>query len=301
MAFLLAGVLGAGAYFLPVLALLAGQTGQGAPTQPLPVQAGTAAPFTVLLLGSDDDSKFPRDRVLTQSMILVRVNPGNRQVTMLSIPRDLFVPLSTGGSNKIDVAYEEGGAKAAVATVERNFQVHVDQYAWIGLKGLVHLIDRFGGVDLVTSNPVLDDFYPNDVQGANPYGFTRVAVLPGPQHMNGIHALEYVRSRHDDVRGDFGRSARQQQVLVALRTRVARVAPGDLPDLAGAFAGEFKTSMNVAQLAQLLPVARGFDAGSIHQVILLPPLTTTASIGGADVVVPHWDLIRPLVHQSFPA
>src|SRR5712692_3653403 len=64
--------------------------------------APTQDAFTVLLLGSDDDSKFFADHVLTQSMILVRVVPSTHSVTMLSIPRDLYVPLSTGGSGKID-------------------------------------------------------------------------------------------------------------------------------------------------------------------------------------------------------
>lgn len=305
--YLAAAIAGAGAYFFPVLRLLAGQTGQGAAqATPTPTAnevappAGGMAPFTVLLLGSDDDAKFQADRVLTQSMILVRVNPASREVTMLSIPRDLWVPLSTGGTAKIDAAYALGGPKAAIETVQNNFGVHIDHYAWIGLKGLIALIDRFGGVDVVTSNPVLDDFYPNDLDTANPYGFTRVAVLPGPQHLDGLHALQYVRSRHDDVRGDFGRSVRQQQVLIALRARANRINPADLPDLAAAFNGEFKTSMSPTQLAQLLPLARGIDVSSIHQVVLLPPYTGTASIQGQDVVLPNWQLIRPLVRQTFP-
>src|SRR2546422_5491388 len=51
----------------------------------------------------------------------------------------------------------------AVRTVETDFQTHVDNYVWIGLKGLIKLIDLLGGVDVVTSNPVMDDFYPNDI------------------------------------------------------------------------------------------------------------------------------------------
>lgn len=298
--FVLAGAAGAAAYFYPVVTAAARQTnlptGKVAPE----AVAGPTAPFTILLLGSDDDSKFPKDRVLTQSMILVRVNPANKQVTMLSIPRDLWVPLSTGPSAKIDLAYQQGGAKAAVATVERNFKVHVDEYAWIGLKGLIQLIDRLGGVDLVTTNPVLDDFYPADLGAGNPYGYMRVAVLPGPQHLDGTHALEYVRSRHGDLRGDFGRSQRQQQVLLAIKARTGDLGVADLPDLAATFTGEFMTSMSLERLRQLLPVARQFDSGSVHQVLLLPPYTSTAEIEGQDALLPHWELILPLVRQTFP-
>src|SRR4029077_9314280 len=97
--------------------------------------------------------------------------------------------------------------------------------------GLINLIDKLGGIDVVATNPVLDDFYPADVVGSNPYAFERVAVLPGPQHMNGLQALQYVRSRHGDLRSDFGRSQRQQQVLLALRAKAKLLGLADLPDI----------------------------------------------------------------------
>ena len=125
----LSGTAGAAAYFFPVVVAGVGQTGQtvvvppsrspGVQATPTP-SAAPGAPFTVLLLGSDDDGK--NQSPLTQSMILVRVEPATKHVTMLSIPRDLWVPLSTGGSAKIDAAYAYGGAAAAIATVERNFR-----------------------------------------------------------------------------------------------------------------------------------------------------------------------------------
>src|SRR5258708_2346236 len=132
---------------------------------------------------------------------------------VLSIPRDLYVHLSTGGSGKIDGAYSYGSAGAAIATVEQDFGVRVDDYIWVGLLGLIKVIDAIGGIDVVTSNPVMDDYYPSDIYGNSPYDYQRVAVLAGPQHLDGIHAMEYVRSRHSDLQSDYGRSKRQQQVL----------------------------------------------------------------------------------------
>lgn len=298
---LLSAAAGAGAYFLPlVMAGVTTTVQSGTVVNPLvnPVAAPTD-PFTVLLLGSDDDSKFPADQVLTQSMILVRVVPATKQVTMLSIPRDLWVPIPGHGSAKIDTAYEVGGADTAVRTVETNFKIHVDHYAWIGLKGLVRLIDRLGGVDVDVTNPVLDDFYPADIYGGNPYSYSRVAVLPGFQHLDGVHALEYVRSRHGDLRGDFGRSARQQQVLLALKAESKALTVANLPDVASAFTGELKTNMSLDKIRALLPLVSQINPQSIKQVVLLPPYTGQASIGGQDVIVPNWSLILPLVRQSF--
>src|SRR5438105_10091484 len=267
--FAFSGAAGALAYFFPAIVTAFQVTGHTinrsaqsprvqAGTQGLstadPSQAASERPFTVLLLGSDNDAKFG-GTVLTQSMILTRINPATKQVTMLSIPRDLFVPLSSGGTDKIDKAYLNGDANAAVTTVENDFNVHIDHYAWIGLLGLVKLIDKLGGVDVVATNPVLDDFYPADLSGSNPYAYERVAVLPGAQHMDGIHALEYVRSRHGDLRSDFGRSQRQQQVLLAIRSKAKVLGLADLPDVANAMSNDFSTDMSISQVAALLPLA----------------------------------------------
>ena len=301
------------AYFLPAALVAYAQTGQAARAAgPSPQPSGNAQPaaaaggsaFTVLLLGSDDDSKFEADAVLTQSMILVRVDPASRHVTMLSLPRDLYVPLSSGGSAKIDAAYRFGGAPTAVATVERNFRVHVDNWVWVGLRGLVKLIDYMGGVDVTTSNPVIDDFYPADLENADPYAYKRVLVLPGPQHLDGIHAMEYVRSRHGDAQEDFGRSQRQQQVLLALKAKAKGVNPADLPGVVASFNGEFKTSMNIADLARvrsLLSLAGQInDPSQIEQIVLLPPYTSDATLAdGEQVLVPNWNAILPLVRQRF--
>lgn len=265
---------------------------------PSPV-ANVGGAFTVLLLGSDNDSKFSSDGVLSQSMILVRVVPSTKQVVMLSIPRDLEVPLSVGWSGKIEDAYAYGGAGAAIATVQNAFHVHVDDYIWVGLVGLIRLIDAMGGVDVVTSHPVLDDFYPNDIFSSNPYGYQRVAVLPGPQHLDGIHAMQYVRSRHGDLASDLGRSQRQQHVLMAIRQKAKHVPPADLPVLAEAIGGELKTSIKLERVAALLPLAASFDnPDSIQTVTLGPPYTHGGNANGN--LTPNWGLILPLVRQYFP-
>ncbi|TMD95756.1 MAG: LytR family transcriptional regulator [Chloroflexi bacterium] len=302
--FVLSGAAGAVAYFLPVATAALGSTGQtaGLHDTRADAQEVVARPpggaFTVLLLGSDDDAKFDAGHLLTQSMILVRVVPQTRRVTMLSIPRDLYVPVSTGGTAKIDTAFY-GGPGAAVRTVERDFHVHVDHFVWVGLRGLVNLIDVLGGVDLITTNPVVDDFYPADLAGGNPYAYARVAVMPGAQHLNGLRAMEYVRSRHGDLREDFGRSERQQQVLLALRTKAHRLGLTDLPAVASALGGELKTDMSLTEVADLFPLAGGLSIDNVKRVVLLPPYTRSAMVGDQDVVLPDWSLIRPLVAESF--
>lgn len=318
---LLSGTAGAAAYFFPVVVAGVGQTGQTVVVPPTASGAGNATPapttapgkpFTVLLLGSDDDLKFDPTQtnrsnatVLTQSMILVRVDPVGKHVVMESIPRDLWVPLASrcwvGYSAKIDAAYACGGPSAAIATVQNNFHVHIDEYAWIGLKGLIKLIDLFGGVDINVMNPVLDDQYPNDIDTKFLYGYQRVAVLPGPQHLDGAHALQYVRSRHNDVNGDFGRSARQQQVLIALKAKASTLNAADLPEVVNALTGEFKTSMSLDRVRSLLSLANAFDPSNVQQVILyVPTYTSYGQISGQSVLLPHWTQILAATRVNFP-
>jgi LCP family protein required for cell wall assembly len=306
---LLSGTAGAAAYFFPVVVAGVGQTGQtvivppsnspGAKATLIPA-ASPGAPFTVLLLGSDDDGK--NKSPLTQSMILVRVDPASKHVTMESIPRDLWVPLSTGGNAKIDAAYAYGGAAEAIATVQRNFHVHIDEYAWVGLNGLIKLIDLLGGVDVFVTNPVLDDAYPDDINGGFLYGYKTVAVLPGAQHLDGSRALQYVRSRHNDINGDFGRSARQQQVLLAMKVKASTLNAADLPDIVNALKGNFKTSMGLDRVRSLLSVASGFDLANVKQIVLYAPLYTNygPQISGQSVIYPHWPQILAVTRENFP-
>ncbi|MGO8686439.1 MAG: LCP family protein [Candidatus Dormibacteria bacterium] len=328
--FLLSGVGGAASFFWPTITAAVGATGhtiQVATPTPIPgtpsaaltpsptVSAGSEAPFTVLLLGSDNDGKFTTAGATsgfccTQSMILVRVDPAAGTVTMLSFPRDLYVPTySASGRFEEDEKISEAfgfngggtsGIDAEISTVEHDFQVQVDHYVWIGLQGLINLIDEVGGIDIVASHPVMDDDYPYDVAGStNPFAADRVAVLPGAQHMDGVEALEYVRSRHDDLSEDLGRTVRQQQVLVALRQKLSQLSVGNINNIAAALSGQVLTDVSLTQFPLLLGLAKDIGAGSIQHVFLTQ--FSGATVNGEDVEEPDMSAILSVVHQYFPA
>jgi len=114
-----------------------------------------------------------------------------------------------------------------------------------------------------------------------------------------LAAMQYVRSRHGDLQSDFGRSQRQQQVLLAIRQKAKQLSAADIPIIAAAIGGELKTSISVTRVAELLPLAASFDnPDAITQIVLLPPYTHGGGPGSS--VIPVWSLILPLVHQYFP-
>ncbi len=269
------------------------------PSLPSPRLFLPARRFNVLLLGSDNDKKFSPDAVLTQSMIIVSIDPTTHDVAMISIPRDSWVPISGYGYAKISVAYQVGGIALARSTVERLFGVKIDYYAWVGLDGLVNVIDTLGGVDVTVQHPVLDEAYPDDLVGPDPYAYYRLYIPAGPQHLDGTTALEYVRSRHGDLQSDFGRSARQQQVLVAIKRLVTGPSVlGRVPQLAASLQSAVKTDFTLPQIIALAALARDIPEGNIHRQILSAP--EFASLGWSpdytqQIVIPDWPSIRPEV------
>lgn len=328
--FLLAGAGGTLSFFWPSITAAVAATGHTItvpPRTPSPAAGASSSPsaapvpggaFTVLLMGSDNDSKFTSNGVpvfcCAQSLILMRVQPASGSVTMLSLPRDLWVPMhgaggaATGRDGKIDQAFGTvggdgvSGANAEIATIENDFQVHIDHYVWIGLQGLINLINDVGGINIVASHPVMDDNYPYDVgNSTNPFAADRVAVLPGAQHMNGYQAMEYVRSRHDDLSEDLGRTVRQQQVLVALRERLVGLSVGDVNQIASALQGQVLTDVPLTQIPTLLGIVKDVGAGNITHVFLSTSQFSNATVGGQSVLLPDMPSILQTVHQYFPA
>jgi LCP family protein required for cell wall assembly len=273
--------------------------------------------FNLLLLGSDNDTKFKTGAVLTQTDIVVHVDLANHKVAMVSIPRDLWVESDYGVCchklDEISGAETDGatdplqaklhGFAHTAATIEADFGIPINAYAWVGLDGFVKVIDTLGGVDVDVLHPVVDDAYPKDVNNEDdPYAYQRLYIPAGPQHLDGATALEYVRSRHSDLTGDFGRSQRQQSVLVALKKKLNNPAIlGQLDELANDLQGSVLTSLTIPQIVWLANWARGLKNTDITQLVLSEPTYGYgAVVSGKDVIQPNWPAINQTVRQIFP-
>lgn len=275
--------------------------------------------INILLLGSDNDAKFggTGGTPLAQTDIVVTIDPQTKYVGMLSIPRDLWLNVPGFGMHKLDEAFSSGWGyqnpadptatpfENAVAvsklTIEQDFGIPINYYAWVGLDGFIKVIDTAGGIDINALHPMLDDVYPNDINSANAYSYKRLYIVPGPQHMDGIQALEYVRTRHSDLVGDFGRSQRQQQVLSQLKTKLD--TPGivnELPALAKDMDGYVKTDMQLSDLVNLVTYARGLDPNKVTHLVLSQPYSTSFTApNGESAFQPVCSQIVPAIAQMF--
>jgi LCP family protein required for cell wall assembly len=297
-------------------------TEQAIPTPtPLPNDLAGLDHLNLLLLGSDTDSKFEGGRVLTQTVIVVRIDFVHHHVTMLSLPRDLWVPSDEGyccakldeiSLNETDGATTPLEAKLygfahTIATIEQDFHIPINAYAWVGLDGFVKVIDTIGGVDIDVLHPVVDDNYPSDTTNPNnPYSYERVYIAPGPQHLDGQTALEYVRSRHGDLLEDVGRAARQQELLLALKQKLDNPAIFTYLDaIAIDLQGSVLTSLSIQQVLELANFARGLNAQDFTQMALgLPDYGYGETIDSYEGVIwveePLWGAISQTINEIFP-
>ncbi|WP_232320312.1 LCP family protein [Rhodococcus sp. WMMA185] len=143
----------------------------------------------------------------TDTIMIVHVPSGSGPATMVSIPRDSYVPIPGYGQDKINAAFAFGGPQLLVQTVEEATGLHMDHYAEIGFDGFAGMVDAIGGVQMCLDNPIDDP-----LAGIN--------LGPGCQELSGTQALGFVRSRATAL-ADIDRMDNQRMFMSALMTKVA--------------------------------------------------------------------------------
>jgi LCP family protein required for cell wall assembly len=244
---------------------------------------------TILLMGIDQrpDETGPRgDPGRTDSMIVVSIDFDDHLASMVSIPRDGFVVIPGHGNERVNAAYTFGeldhrgsGPALAQRTVEQVFGVHLDHYALVDIHSMEQVIDTLGGVWVDNPQRLVDTQYPTD-----DYRIMKIDIPAGHQLMDGVTAVEYARTRHPD--SDYGRQARQQQVLLSVRDRALQldVLPR-LPQLLPQVHELVKTDISLVEAVQLANFGRGIDSSRIVQMPPDPTLTPSyAGPGGASYI-----------------
>ncbi|MBB6118865.1 LCP family protein [Nocardiopsis algeriensis] len=141
----------------------------------------------------------------SDTMMLVRLNHERDRVTVVGIPRDLWVEIPGEGSNKINAAYSFGGPQLAVRTVESVTDVRIDHYVEVDFAGFVDVVDALGGIRVCLPEPIHD---PK----------AKLDMAAGTHEVDGTGALAFARTRAT-THGDLDRIDRQQQVLAAMLDR----------------------------------------------------------------------------------
>jgi len=292
------------------------------PNQPLEA-GGTAVPtvvptldrqgydlMNILLIGHDGeltDDGFVR----TDTMIVASINRTTGSVSMLSLPRDLYVYIPGWTMQRLNLAYihgeavgwTEGGFGLLRQTLLYNLGVNVHYFAMVNLTGFKGIVDAIGGVDLAVDCaledlPLIGAEIPQGAYRVNEEGFY---VLPvGYYSMTGAEALWYARSRNNT--DDFDRGRRQQQVLRAVwRKARATGLLNNVVTLWNQSSELVETTMVLEDVLGLVPLALSIDTSQIEDYRLVRTYHTTPwqPPDGSYVQLPVYDTMRPLLQDFY--
>lgn len=283
--------------------------------QKSPAPYKSDVPFTMLVMGTEAALGY-NGSSLTDSMMVVSYDPKANQVTILSVPRDLWVDIPGQGYQRINTAYENGGPQAAELAVEEYVGVPIEYWAVVNYGSFTKLINDLGCVNVDVPYAIHDPTYPapDEIQ------FIDVNIPAGPQCMNGTTALEFIRERHDLALGDIQREDDQQLMLLAVKQ--ALLQPTVLPKLPSILSDIFNlvdTNFPYAQVPTLANTVLNVPStGLVHAVLgysqtycqingITNPDECNGSVsnyqtsGGADVLLPNEPAIHAVVRSSFPA
>lgn len=230
-------------------------------------------PFSMLVLGTDTGA-LQRDRTgLTDSMMLITVNPKLKTTTMMSIPRDIMMSIS-GAENtfpqKLNAAFPIAGVGAAMLTLQNYLNVPIDFYVLANMGGLEKLIDQVGGVKI--ASPLTFTYTPEADTTPETYKFVKGQeqfeyAKDGKDFktfttMDGNAALSFSRMRYDDPQGDYGRQLRQRLVLKALLKKSASISTLFNSEFMASISKNVETDINYNEL---IKVAQKYMAATKNQ------------------------------------
>ena len=266
------------------------------PIEPVEPEKDEMDPFNTLLVGSDSREGLTEEEQLllgadevggqrADTIILAHVDPPNNRVTMIQFPRDLYVPIDGGYSNKINTALMDGPAPL-VQTIEDLTDIEVNHYAQVNIAGFRQVVDAIGGVEICVPEPI--PFDPKT-------GIEVTEEEVGMVEFDGDRALRFVRSRNYAT-GDFERIANQQRFLSAALDKVTSSSTFFRVDrLAKLYnaVGDNVVLDEGTKLSRLLSIGkrlRTFDPET-YEAYIVPNLGTTTNEAGS-VVLPDTEAME---------
>ena len=257
-----------------------------------------------LLIGSD---KRTGSSFRTDTLVIVILRPKEEQVTLISIPRDLWVYIPTLGMQRVNTAYQHGelynypggGPGLLKDTIQYNLGIRIDHTAMVEFDGFRRIVNTLGGIDVPVAcaytdwrliDPSFDPYNENN--------WALYTVGAGVVHMDGDLALWYARSRMKS--NDFDRGRRQQEVL---RTTYARALQADIltkiSQLYADLSNAVTTDLNLPNLLQLAVLAPRMTNARIRSYYIRPPLVSSwITPLGAYVLLPNGTLLQQMIQEA---
>jgi LCP family protein required for cell wall assembly len=226
--------------------------------------------INILLLGAGGGNHPGKN--LTDTIMVMSLDTNNKKVALLSLPRDLYVNISeTSYYTRINSVYQYGinndiGIEPIKRTVEEIIGLPLHYFLVMDFEGFERIIDDLRGVNIIVERDIYDPRYP----GPN-YSYETFEIKKGVHRMDGETALKYVRERHDDPEGDFGRAKRQQQVIQAAKNKFFSLGtlfnPLALNNILNALEKNIKTNIGLNEIERFIRLSRQYDTQNITNVV----------------------------------
>lgn len=262
--------------------------------------------INILVMGRGGEGHDGPD--LTDTMILVSIDPVAKEAGLVSIPRDLYVQVPGQGSMKINTVFytgkaevlnnaskvdkdterraEDSGFNLVDKTVSDVLGVPVHYHVMVDFSAFKDAVDTVGGIDINVPQAVSEQMR---IDGKNYF----LNEKPGPHHFEGFEALAYARSRHTSLHGDFDRAERQRLILVGLKSKVFSLAtfsnPAKISALLGQFGSHVQTNFSAGDINKLYELGKQIDSSKVKSIGLTDPnsdFVTTANMNGLSIVEP---------------
>ncbi len=227
--------------------------------------------INILLLGKGVDGHPGKD--LTDTIMIARINISKGKIALLSLPRDLYVRIpGTKQATKINALYsygleKDGSAATIVSAIENITQLPMHYFLVADFDAFISVVDALGGINVDVERDINDTRYP----GPN-YSYETFTLSSGLQHLDGSTALKYVRTRHGDPEGDFGRAKRQQHVLQAIKNKAFSLGtlsnPASLGKIFDALGAHVRTNMSIAEMTSFVALLPRLDTQNITTVVV---------------------------------
>ncbi|MBL8064129.1 MAG: LCP family protein [Anaerolineales bacterium] len=271
---------------------------------PLPLLTDTET-INFLLIGSDRRPTGTSHRTDTLLIAIVWYREG--QVSLISIPRDMWIYIPTVGMQRINTAYQSGesggyaggGMGLLKDTILQNLGIRIDHTAMVEFDGFRRIVDTLGGIDVPVACAYTDWrlIAPNlDQNDENNWWLYTVG--PGQVHMDGDLALWYARSRSKS--SDFDRGRRQQEVLRMLFQKALQTDTfSKIPQLYSDLSSTVITDMSLGDMLSMAPYSINFTSANIRSYYIRPPYVQPwTTPGGAAVLLPQEDSLNQMLLEA---
>ena len=244
---------------------------------------GQSKYWTVAVFGVDSRDGNLAAGALSDVIMLASINRKTGDVNLTSVYRDTYLQIDDEGKyHKINEAYFKGGPKQAIATLNRNFDLDIDDYVTFNWKAVAEGLNVLGGVDLDISDKefaYINAFITETVQGT---GLGSVQLEhSGMNHLDGVQAVAYARLRLMDT--DFNRTARQRKVLELAMQKAKAASKKTLVATAMTVMPDIQTSIGADDI---LDIAKTVKKYNIQNAVGFPFSRDTTNVGKMNVVVP---------------